>query len=187
MCWAREANIKAISARGERPSVAESSRTRRIFSPVAVPPGSRVSTTLCPAARKTAASLRICVLLPVPSSPSKVMNFPRRNIIEMIAAEPRLCTAPPAGCYSLEFRRRSGISIHRHYEGLKHETLKNLGSSLCSLRLAFQLVSHAADRNHLCRCHLRSPQNLPRQAEDPRQPRRPDSVLSEVDSRRARP
>src|SRR5580693_8082399 len=86
MCCAREANINAISANGESPSVAESSKTRRTFSPVAVPPGSRVSTTLCPAARSTDASLRICVLLPVPSSPSKVINFPRRAIFGMISA-----------------------------------------------------------------------------------------------------
>ena len=40
MCWAREANIRASSARGERSAVAVSSSKRRIFSPVAVPPGS---------------------------------------------------------------------------------------------------------------------------------------------------
>jgi hypothetical protein len=81
MCCAREPNISAISASGESPAVAESSNTLRIFSPVSVPPGSRVSTTLCPAARTTAASFRSCVLLPVPSSPSNVMNFPRRDIL----------------------------------------------------------------------------------------------------------
>src|SRR5580693_4473069 len=93
MCCAREANIKAISANGDSPSVAESSKMRRIFSPVGVPPGSRVSITLCPAARRAAASLRICVLLPVPSSPSNVMNFPRRDIVEMIAALVHSCTS----------------------------------------------------------------------------------------------
>src|ERR1700691_319585 len=95
MCCAREANINAISANGESPSVAESSKTRRIFSPVGVPPGSRVSTTLCPAARRAAASSRICVLLPVPSNPSNVMNFPRRDIVEMIAALVHSCTTLP--------------------------------------------------------------------------------------------
>ena len=51
-----------------------------VFSPVEVPPGSRVSTTLYPAPRSAAASFRICVLLPLPSRPSNVMNFPRRDI-----------------------------------------------------------------------------------------------------------
>ena len=76
MCCARDANINAISAHGSSPAVPESSSTRRIFSPVAVPPGSRVSTTLCPALRSAAASARTCVLLPVPSSPSNVMKLP---------------------------------------------------------------------------------------------------------------
>ena len=53
MCWAREENIKASSARGERPAVAESRRSRRIFSPVTVPPGSRVTTTGAPCSRST--------------------------------------------------------------------------------------------------------------------------------------
>src|ERR1019366_275042 len=152
MCWAREANIKAISANGESPSVAESSKTRRIFSPVAVPPGSRVSTTLQPASRRAAASLRICVLLPVPSSPSKVMNFPRRDIVEMIAALVHPCTAAHAGCYSLKFCRALWNLIRRTQGAPKNETLKNLGSLfflLRSLLLTFQLVGYAADRYHL--------------------------------------
>src|ERR1700680_2624458 len=88
MCCAREANISAISASGDSPAVVESSSSLRILSPVGVPPGSRVSTTLCPAARTTAASFRSCVLFPVPSSPSNVMNFPRRDICGMIPASP---------------------------------------------------------------------------------------------------
>ena len=77
MCCAREANIKAISAIGESSVVAESKMTCRIFSPVPVPPGSRVTTTDCPSARNALASFSICVLLPVPSRPSNVMNLPR--------------------------------------------------------------------------------------------------------------
>ena len=48
ICCAREANISAISASGASPAVPESSSTLRIFSPVSVPPGSRVSTDLVP-------------------------------------------------------------------------------------------------------------------------------------------
>src|SRR5271165_7140771 len=132
MCCAREANIKAISAIGESPSVAESSKTRRIFSPVGVPPGSRVSTTLCPASRKADASLRICVLLPVPSSPSKVMNFPRRDIVEDDSSAGALlyvrrCTPALAGCYSLQFCRLSGIQFNDTMGALKMKLSRILG------------------------------------------------------------
>ena len=48
MCWAREANMSAISVNGESPAVAECSSTSRIFSPVRVPPGSRVTVTEMP-------------------------------------------------------------------------------------------------------------------------------------------
>ena len=77
MCWAREANIRASSASGESPAVAVSSSRLRIFSPVAVPPGSRVTVTEKPSARSTFASFSSCVLLPQPSRPSKVMKRPR--------------------------------------------------------------------------------------------------------------
>jgi len=51
------------------------------------------------------------VLLPVPSSPSKVMNLPRRDIVKMIAALVRPCTAALAGCYSLKFCQAMWNSI----------------------------------------------------------------------------
>ena len=60
-----------------KPDVVECSSTSRIFSPVVVPPGSRVTVTAMPRARNDRASFAICVLLPLPSRPSNVMNFPR--------------------------------------------------------------------------------------------------------------
>ena len=50
ICCAREANISAISAMDDSAAVFESSKTCRIFSPVSVPPGSRVTTTATPRA-----------------------------------------------------------------------------------------------------------------------------------------
>src|SRR5580692_1946923 len=142
MCCAREANINAISAIGDRPCVAESSNTRRIFSPVAVPPGSRVSTTLCPAPRSFAASFRICVLLPVPSRPSKVMNFPRRDIVAMIAALMRPCTDPLMTARILNSRVRS---IRRHHGGLIKMKLSRFLGVICVLFFfSFSLCSWSA-------------------------------------------
>src|SRR5579871_3291423 len=53
---------------------------RRICWPMRVPPGSMVSKTSLPPLRKRSPKRRICVLLPLPSIPSKVMNFPRTGI-----------------------------------------------------------------------------------------------------------
>src|SRR5271170_2236576 len=69
--------MRANSAMGVSEEVFVSSKSWRIFSPVGVPPGSRVTTTDRPCAVNTAANLASCVLLPQPSSPSKVMNRPR--------------------------------------------------------------------------------------------------------------
>src|ERR1051326_1433023 len=77
ICCAREANINASSAYGDRPAVLLSRITPRIFSPVAVPPGSLVVTTETPWPRNTTANFSSCVLLPQPSRPSKVINRPR--------------------------------------------------------------------------------------------------------------
>jgi len=77
--------MSAISVRGDRPAVAECSNTSRIFSPALVPPGSRVIVTEWPCARKERANFSTCVLFPLPSRPSKVINFPRAGTPEMIA------------------------------------------------------------------------------------------------------
>ncbi len=69
--------MSAISVSGESPAVAECSSTSRIFSPAVVPPGSRVMVTERPWARRERANFSTWVLLPLPSRPSKVMNFPR--------------------------------------------------------------------------------------------------------------
>ena len=82
MCCAREANINAISAREDSAAVFESSRMCLIFSPVGVPPGSRVTVTAMPRDFSARASFSICVLFPLPSSPSNVMNFPRLDATE---------------------------------------------------------------------------------------------------------
>src|SRR4051812_32026184 len=82
ICCAREANSNAISARAAKPSVRESSTTARIFSPIGVPPGSRVTMTSRPLARSDWASFSSCVVLPQPSRPSKVMNRPRGELTD---------------------------------------------------------------------------------------------------------
>src|ERR1041385_8179049 len=74
---AREANINASSAYGDRPAVLLSRITPRIFSPVAVPPGSLVVTPEPRWPRNPTANFSSCVLLPQQSRPSKVINRPR--------------------------------------------------------------------------------------------------------------
>ena len=74
--WARSANISAISARGAMPAERESSSSSRMRSPVAVPPGWRVTTGSMPRRRSQSARRRICVDFPEPSSPSSVTNTP---------------------------------------------------------------------------------------------------------------
>src|SRR2546426_8145745 len=84
-CWARAAYISASSVNGWRfeerrlrwPREGRKKR-RRICSPIAVPPGSRVAQTRYPNARRWSTRRRWCVLLPDPSIPSSVMNNPRR-------------------------------------------------------------------------------------------------------------
>ena len=51
-----------------------------------------------PCARKARASFRVCVLLPLPSRPSKVMNFPRAATSGMIAGgrQAQIAALPPA-------------------------------------------------------------------------------------------
>jgi transcriptional regulator with GAF, ATPase, and Fis domain len=56
---------------------------------MAVPPGSAVSTTTRPRSRRYSARRRICVLLPDPSSPSKVINKLRSAIGILILREAR--------------------------------------------------------------------------------------------------
>src|SRR6266550_4557114 len=79
--WARSANMRAISAAGaigpRAASDFESSRTLRIRSPRAVPPGLRRVTTVWPSASRVAARRRSWVVFPEPSRPSKVMKYPR--------------------------------------------------------------------------------------------------------------
>lgn len=65
---------------GSSPDVRVSNSNCRIFSPVAVPPGSLVVTNSRPCSRSLAASRSSCVLLPHPSRPSNVMNVPRRVV-----------------------------------------------------------------------------------------------------------
>src|ERR1700682_2482320 len=52
-------------------------RRSRIFSPIAVPPGSRVTSTGTPARSRRDASRFTCVDVPEPSEPSNVINTPR--------------------------------------------------------------------------------------------------------------
>src|SRR5258708_22818051 len=81
MDWGRSANMRAISAAGAmgrtEASDFESSRTLRMRSPRAVPPGLRRVTTVWPSASRVAARRRSWVVFPEPSRPSKVMKYPR--------------------------------------------------------------------------------------------------------------
>src|SRR5258705_6421928 len=96
MDWARSANMRDISAAGAMgPTEAsdfESSRTLRMRSPRAVPPGLRRVTTLWPLASSVAARRRIWVVFPEPSRPSKVMKYPRGITFSLSRA-----TVYPAG------------------------------------------------------------------------------------------
>src|ERR1700686_229269 len=108
MCCAREANIKANSVRGASPEVAECSSTSRIFSPAGVPPGPAVAVTECPRARKDRANFSACVLLPLPSRPSKVINFPRAATSEMIAGLGGLADENNATCETVDHKGHEG-------------------------------------------------------------------------------
>src|SRR5438874_8003875 len=103
ICCTRDANISVSSAMGARPEVRVSNNNCLIFSPVAVPPGSRVTTTGKPLARKAAANFSVCVLLPQPSRPSKVMNLPRRELTQEIIQERLLGDAVAFDCYIQTF------------------------------------------------------------------------------------
>jgi len=72
---------------GESPAVAECSSTRESFRPY---PSARLAGDGDdkPCARRERASFSSCVLLPLPSRPSKVINFPRAATSEMIAGVP---------------------------------------------------------------------------------------------------
>ena len=83
ICCAREANINAISAIGDNPSVFESSNTLPDFLPRRR--SSRLPRFHHLVSRRPAASppaYAFCVLFPVPSRPSKVIKVPCRNIVE---------------------------------------------------------------------------------------------------------
>src|SRR5579872_1547379 len=56
----------------------------RIFWPMGVPPGSALSSTTRPLARKRAAKSRAWVDLPLPSGPSNVMKRPPRLVASVI-------------------------------------------------------------------------------------------------------
>src|SRR5580700_7239176 len=81
---ARAANISSSSDVAVSSLLAGSRRMRRICWPIGVPPGSTDSSTGRPSLRKRCASIRACVLLPLPSGPSKVMKRPR------LVVDPRL-------------------------------------------------------------------------------------------------
>jgi predicted metalloprotease with PDZ domain len=69
------------------------------------------------------------------------MNFPRRDIVEMIAVQAHPCTAAPADCYSLKFRKRSRIPFIDTMGASKMKLSRILGV-VCSL--SFSLFSWSA-------------------------------------------
>src|SRR6202012_4944391 len=74
---ARSENIRPSSARASSEVRRESRRRLRMRSPNRVPPGWRLSTTSSPPRTSHSCSLRNCVDLPEPSSPSNVRKKPR--------------------------------------------------------------------------------------------------------------
>ena len=77
MTCARSENIRPSSACGSSEVRRESSRRLRMRSPRCVPPGWRVVTTASSRRTSHSCSLRNCVDLPEPSSPSNVRKKPR--------------------------------------------------------------------------------------------------------------
>src|SRR5262245_264553 len=73
--WARAVIYSSISVRRWMAISCRSSRISRSRSPSAVLPGSRQVTTFRPCARRASVRSRICVDLPVPSTPSKLKNI----------------------------------------------------------------------------------------------------------------
>src|ERR1700730_14704427 len=202
MCWAREANMRAISVNGERPEVAECSRTSRIFSPAAVPPGSRVTVTERPRARRERASFSICVLLPLPSRPSKVISFPRAGTSEMIAGrDNRVMTA---GASRLLARAGSEsdpqtdiltcgpicFAVHdstiRRGNGLKYWGEGKLLSCNLSVVIVSSFWGKWSDRRTLCGRVGSAAQDPARAIAYSGQARDAHALLSKMDSGRAR-
>src|SRR3984957_1844840 len=85
---ARAANISSSSAVAVNSLLAGSSRMRRICWPIGVPPGSTLSSIDRPWPRRRSASMRACVLSPLPSGPSKVMKRPGlpgpRSVVDIV-------------------------------------------------------------------------------------------------------
>src|SRR5580704_648080 len=81
---ARAANINNSSATGSSSWLAGSSRMRRICWPMGEPPGSTLSRTGRPSPRRRSASSRACVIVPLPSGPSKVMKRPRLLVVDIV-------------------------------------------------------------------------------------------------------
>src|SRR5579862_4399666 len=75
-CCARSARYNSNSVIGAGGGPAVRMSRRRSSTPSAVPPGSRVSTTVSPRLRSAAPVARSCVDLPAPSPPSKAMRHP---------------------------------------------------------------------------------------------------------------
>ncbi len=69
--------ISSSSHPGVMSVLAGFSTSLRIWSPIAVPPGSRVRVCSIPRSSRWFESIWICVVLPEPSIPSKVMNRPK--------------------------------------------------------------------------------------------------------------
>src|SRR5207245_2675192 len=75
-CCVRSAQYRKSSASGVSGAASGPSRRRRIAAPAAVPPGSRVSITRRPPARRCSARGRRWGALPEPSLPSNVLDRP---------------------------------------------------------------------------------------------------------------
>jgi len=117
------AALVALSLRGERAVRARSgierlrnaspvTSRRRICSAPGVPPGSRVASTARPAASRCSFSRAICVLLPAPSPPSKVMKRPRlmRRLSPLVRGA---STRPTPGSANRRLPPHEGAAVQR--------------------------------------------------------------------------
>ncbi len=101
----RDANISSSSVSAARPRCCGSSTMARTASPTDVPPGSRVCTSSMPRCSMPCRNPASKVLLPAPSPPSRLMNFPRAEFTgNASAGSSRHCDCVLPACWKTHAR-----------------------------------------------------------------------------------